>query len=108
MSLDRKMENNLSKRIDNYKKMSTNMKDNNIINLTEPSKITHKESKKREMGNYEQITRFPVKKINHNKFKKKSCGFCNTSNHTTNFCPTRSNIGLIIDGDLLVDLLQDT
>lgn len=33
---------NLSKRIDNYKILFTNIKDNNIINLTEPSKITHK------------------------------------------------------------------
>ena len=37
---------NLSKRINNYKKLCTNMKDNNIINLAEPSKMTYKESKR--------------------------------------------------------------
>ena len=40
--------------------------------------------------------------------KIKSCGFCNTANHTTNTYPIRSNFRQIIDGDLLVDFLQDT
>ena len=40
--------------------------------------------------------------------KQKSCGFCNTTNHTANKCPTSHNIGQIIDGDLLADFLQDT
>ena len=38
----------------------------------------------------------------------KSCGFCNTTNHTTNKCPTRISIIQIIDWDVLVELLQDT
>ena len=37
------------------------MKDKDIINLTEPSKITHKESNKKK-ARYEQNTRFPVNK----------------------------------------------
>ena len=37
---------NLSKRVDNYKNLFTNMKDNNIINLTEPSKKSPTESNK--------------------------------------------------------------
>ena len=99
----------LSKRVDNYKKLFTNMKDKNIINLTEPFKITHKESNKRKKSIYEQNTRFPKNKIVHIKPKKvKSCGFCNTTNHTANKCPTTSNIGQIIDGDVIVELLQDT
>ena len=38
----------LSKRIDNYKILFTNMKDKNMINLTDTSRLTHKESNKRE------------------------------------------------------------
>ena len=38
----------------------------------------------------------------------KSCGICNTTNHIANKCHTRSNIGQIIDEDVLVELLQDT
>ena len=69
------------------------MKDKNIINLTEPSKITHKESNKIKKSIYEQNKIFPVNKIVHIKPKTfKSCGFCNTKNHTSNKCPTRSNI----------------
>ena len=30
------------------------------------------------------------------------------TNHTANTCPTRTNIGWIIDGDDLVELLQDS
>ena len=41
------------------------------------------------------------------KLKKKSCGFCNNTNHTASTCPTPFNIGQILDGDVLVDLLQD-
>ena len=38
----------------------------------------------------------------------KSYGFCNTTNHTANKCPTISNIGQIIDRDVLVEILQYT
>ena len=38
------------------------MKDKDIINLTEPSKITHKESNQKK-ARYEQNTRFPVNKL---------------------------------------------
>ena len=34
----------LAQRVDNYKKLFTNMKDNNITNLIEPSKKSSKES----------------------------------------------------------------
>ena len=37
------------------------MKNKNIINLTEPSKITHKESNQKK-ARYEQNTRFSVNK----------------------------------------------
>ena len=85
------------------------MKDNNIINLTELSKKSPTEFNKRKLSIYEQKNRFPVNKIINIKRKKtKSCGFCNTANHTANTCHTISNIGFIIDGDLLVDFLQDT
>ena len=40
---------NLAQRVDNYKKLSTNMKDNKINNLIEPSKKSPKESTKRKM-----------------------------------------------------------
>ena len=40
--------------------------------------------------------------------EKKSCGFCNTTNHIANKCPTSRNIEQIIDGDLLAEFLQDT
>ena len=69
------------------------MKDNNIINLTELSKKSPTEFNKRKLSIYEQKNRFPVNKIINIKRKKtKSCGFCNTANHTTNTCRTRSNI----------------
>ena len=38
--------------------------------------------------------------------KQKSCGFYNTINHTANKYPT--NIGQIIDDDLLAEFLQET
>ena len=38
----------------------------------------------------------------------KSCGFCNNTNHIASTCHTKFNIGHIIDGDVLVNLLQDT
>ena len=40
---------NLSQRVDNYKKIFTNMKDNKITDLIEPSKKSPKESTKRKM-----------------------------------------------------------
>ena len=61
--------------------MFTKMKDKYIINLTEPSKITHKESNQKKTR-YEQNTRFPVNKWSIWAKKVKSCGFCNTTNHT--------------------------
>ena len=68
--------NNLSKRVYNYKNLFTNMKDNNIINLTEPSKKSPTESNKSKISIYEQKTRFPVNKIiNIKRNKTKSCGF---------------------------------
>ena len=67
---------NLSKIVDNYKNLFTNMKDNNIINLTEPSKKSPTESNKSKISIYEQKTRFPVNKIiNIKRNKTKSCGF---------------------------------
>ena len=57
---------------------------------------------------YEKLARLPkngdfkVKKIN------KSCGLCNNTNHTASTCPTKFRIGQILDGNVLVDLLQDT
>ena len=33
---------------------------------------------------------------------------CNNIHHTTSTCPTKFSIGQIIDGDVLVELLQDT
>ena len=42
------------------------------------------------------------------KKKQKSCGNCNTINHTTNKYHTSRNIEKIIDGDLLAEFLQDT
>ena len=100
---------NLSKRVDDYKKIFTTMKDNNVINLTEQPKKSSTESNKRKIFTYEQKTRYPLNKIINIKRKKQnSCGFCNTTNHTANKCPTSRNIGKIIDGDLLADFLQDT
>ena len=76
------------------------MKDNNIINLTEPPKTLSIDSNKRKLSTYEQKTRYPVNKIINIKRKiLKSCDFCNTTNHTANKCPTSRNIGQIIDGD---------
>ena len=97
-----------SKRIYNYHNFFTNLKNENITNLNEPSKITHKESKKRKMCTYEKQTRSPINNFDINKLLKKSCGFSNMTNYTANTCITRSNIGMIIDGDDLVELLQDT
>ena len=45
---------------------------------------------------YEKITRSPKKTV-----KIKSFGFCNNIHHTANTCPTKFNIGQIIDGDVL-------
>ena len=39
--------------------------------------------------------------------KQKSCGFCNTANHTITSCPTKCGIVSIIDGDVLVEYLQN-
>lgn len=61
---------NLSNRVENYKNLFTNLKDNNIINLIKPSKITHKESNKRKKSTYEQNTIFPVNKVINIKPKK--------------------------------------
>ena len=58
---------------------------------------------------YEINTRHTVNKMNNLPLKKqKSCGFCNTANHTITSCPTKCGIGTIIDGDLLVEYLQNT
>ena len=81
------------------------MKDNKIINLIEPSKKSPKESTKRKICIYEKLTRLP--KNGDFKVKKKSCGFCNNTNHTANTCPKKNNIGQVLVGDVLVDLLQD-
>ena len=86
---------NLLQRVDDHKKVFTNMKDNKITNLIEPFKKSLKESTTRVPKNCD----FKVKQ------KNKSCGLCNNTNHTTSTCVT---IGQIIDGDVLVDLLQDT
>ena len=64
---------NLSQRVDNYKKIFTNIKDNKITNLIEPSKKSPNESTKRKMCIYEKLTRLPKngdfkvkqKKLNH-------------------------------------------
>ena len=40
--------------------------------------------------------------------KIKSCRVCNNTNHTVSTCPTKFNIGQILDGDVLVELLQYT
>ena len=45
---------------------------------------------------------------NYQYYSKKSHGFCNTANYTANTCFTRSNIGQVIYGDLLVAFLQET
>ena len=49
----------------------------------------------------EKITRSP-KSSDFKVKKKKSCGFCNNIHHTASTCPTKFNIGQIIDGDGLV------
>ena len=51
--------NMLAQRVDNYKKLFTNMKENEIKNLIEPSKKSPKESNKLKMCVYEKITRSP-------------------------------------------------
>ena len=62
---------NLAQRVDNYKTLFTNMKDNKITNLIEPSPKSPKESNLWKMGVYEKLTRSPKtviskgKKINH-------------------------------------------
>ena len=61
---------NLSKRVDDYKKIFTTMKDNNIINLTEQPKKSSTESNKRKIFTYEQKTRYPLNKIINIKRKK--------------------------------------
>ena len=100
---------NLSNRVDNYKKAFSYMKDNKITNLIEPSKRSPKESNKRKKSIYEINTRHTVSKMNNLPLKKqKSCGFCNTANHTITSCPTKCGIWTIIDGDLLVEYLQNT
>ena len=48
--------NNLAQRVDSYKTIFTNMKENEITNLIEPSKKSPKESNKRKMCVYEKIT----------------------------------------------------
>ena len=39
---------------------------------------------------------------------KKSCVVCNIPDRTASSCATKMNIRLIIDGDELVELVQDT
>ena len=56
---------------------------------------------------YEKITKSP-KNSELNVKKIESCGFCNNIHHTASTCPTKFSIGQIIDGDVLVELLQDT
>ena len=100
---------NLSKRVDNYKNYLQLWKI--IIELILPNcqKKSSTESNKRKTSTYEQKTRCPVNEIiNIKRKKEKSCGFCNTTNHTANICPTSRNIEQIIDGDLLAEFLQDT
>ena len=84
------------------------MKDNKVTNFIEPSKRSPKESNKRKKSIYEISTRHTVNKMNNLPIKKqKSCGFCNTANHTITSCPTKCGIGSIIDGDVLVEYLQN-
>ena len=54
---------NLLKGVDDYKTSFTNMKNVNMINLRELSKITHKKSNKRKKYIYEQSTKFPENKF---------------------------------------------
>ena len=85
------------------------MKDNKITNLIEPSKKSPKESNKRKMSVYEKITRSP--KISDYKVKRKKLNyvfFFNNIHHTTTTCPAKFSIVQIIDGDVLVDVLQYT
>ena len=84
------------------------MKDNQVINFIEPSKRSPKESNKRKKSIYEISTRCTAKKLNNCQSKnKQSCGFCNIPNHTITSCPTKCGIGSIIDGDVLVEYLQN-
>ena len=84
------------------------MKDNEITNLIEPSKKSPKESNKRKMCVYKKITRPPKNCELKVKKKIKSYGFCNNIHQTASTCPIKFNIGQTIDGDVLVELLQDT
>ena len=89
---------NLSNRVDNYKNAFSYMKHNKITNLIEPSKRSSKVSNKRKNSIYEISTRHTINKMNNLPIKKqKSCGFCNTANHTITSCPTKCGIGSIID-----------
>ena len=98
----------LAQRVDNYKKTFTNMKDNEITNFIEPSKKSPKESNKRKMCVYKKNNKIAKKQWFQSEKKIKSCGFCNNIHHTASTCSTKFSIGQIIDGDLLVELLQDT
>ena len=49
---------NLSQRVDNYKKLFTNMKDNKINNLIEPSKNLRKNLQSEKCVFTKRITRF--------------------------------------------------
>ena len=63
---------NLSKRIDNYQNLFTNLKDKNIIILNEPPKIINKDLKKRKNRTYEKQTRYPGNDFDIKKLKKKN------------------------------------
>ena len=97
----------MTKRIDNRQNLLTNLKDKNTIMLNEPSKIINKDSNKKK----KVITR-NIKRCSGNslilKILKKSCDFCNIPDNTASSGTTKRNIGIIIDGDDLVELLQDT
>ena len=96
---------NLKKRIDNYQNLFTNMKDNNMIDLNEPSKVINKESNKRKKSHDEIITRCVGNNIKTIKFKKEASIFCSFSGHIASSYATKTNIGIIIDRNELVELL---
>ena len=66
---------NLFQRVDNYKKLFTNLKDNNKSNLIEPSKTHQKNLANERCLHMKKIPGYPCHKIRMQN-QKKTCGFC--------------------------------
>ena len=55
-----------------------------------------------------KITTCQANNVDVKNILKKNCDFCNMTNQIANTCPTRTNLGSVIGGDDLVELLQDS